>query len=45
MKKEKEKAKFDFNKIRHNTFFVLDLSFDIVDCVAALDLESYGFPC
>lgn len=26
------------------TFLVLNLSFDIVDGVAALDLESYGLP-
>ena len=28
-----------------STFFVLDLSLDIVDGVAALDLESNGLPC
>lgn len=30
--------------VRWNAFLVLDLGFDVVDCVAGFDLEGDGFP-
>lgn len=41
----KDVAKENITVDLKNTFLVLDLSFDIVDGVAALDLESNGLPC
>jgi len=39
------KQREDQGKARLQTFFVLDFGLDIVDGIAALDLEGDGLPC